>query len=453
MSDETSSKFDFDLGFQKKILGLYLRDGVFAAKVKDLLKPEYFVNDAHASLLAILQRFQKTFRALPDRSSFAELLRDEVAAKRLRKEQLVEVATLVGEIFSPAFTAEITNPGFVEAKVADFAKQRAIEEAMVASVGLLESGKVTRFSDIAEQMKKALAVGISQDGDRYDYFKEIDSRTTAREEIKAGKVIKTGISTGYTSIDAELYHMGWGRKELSCIMGPAKSGKSMSLGDFTKNASILGYNTLYVSLEVSKVIIANRLDAAISDTMMKDLNMNPMAVDAAVRKIGATSGALELRDAASGTFKPSHLQRMLERYRDEGIIFDLVTVDYADIMAAEYPTDRLQDNLRSIYIDLRALMHEWNVAGLTATQTNREGAKSLTGKATDVGDDFNKVRTVDILIGINATEAEVAAGEARLYWAASRNTRSGFTLKVKQNREKMQFINSVVGELGKKGVS
>lgn len=154
-----------------------------------------------------------------------------------------------------------------------------------------------------------------------------------------------------------------------------------------------------------------------------------------------------MRDFASGTLKVSQLHRIIEDYRNDGILFDLIIVDYADIMAGEYKAENLRDNLREIYIDLRALAHEFDCAVLTATQTNRDGAKAITAKATDVGDDFNKIRTADVVIGINVTDAEKQAGEARLYWAVSRNTEDGFTLRIKQDRSRMKFIKQVLGRV------
>jgi replicative DNA helicase len=296
-------------------------------------------------------------------------------------------------------------------------------------------------------MKDAVSVGVTNDGGDYDYFEEIKNRTQERHDLKAGKVTRSGITTGYAALDAYLYHMGWGRKELSCIMGAAKAGKSMSLGDFGKNASMAGYNVFYDSLEVAKEIIASRVDAALSDTMMKDLHKDPDKIKAEIEAIAAKSGKFKMRDHASGTLKPSQLMRLLEQYRADGIIFDLVIVDYADIMAAEYRSDSLQENLRTIYVDLRAIAYEANCALLTATQTNRDGAKAATAKATDVGDDWNKARTVDLMLGINATDPEKAAGEARLTWLLARNGESGFSLGIKQDRSKMQFITKILGKV------
>ncbi|MDE4297070.1 DnaB-like helicase C-terminal domain-containing protein [Phaeobacter gallaeciensis] len=436
---EEAATYDFDEAFQERIATMMVRDTTFALRANDLIQPEYFTTEATQNIMRVVQEHLKVYRTAPDISLMPMLIKDAVNAKRIRKDTVPEIRDLLKRIMH----GTTANPGFVMDRVSDFAKHQAMEHAILDSVGLLEKGE---FAKIAERMKSALAVGDVNDGEDYDYFKEIESRTKQREDIAAGKVVKTGITSGYSAIDAHLYHAGWGRKELSCVMGPAKSGKSLSLGDFCKNASLAGYNVLYVSLEVAKEIISNRIDAALSSTMMNELHKHPDDVKTAIQKAEAGAGIFKLQDRPSGTMKPSHLQRMIEKYRAEGIIFDLIAVDYADIMASEYRSDDLRENLRTIYIDLRALAHEYNVAMLTATQTNRDGAKSVTAKATDVGDDWNKARTVDILIGINATDAEKRAGEARLYWALSRNTEDGFTLRIKQNRQKMQFIEKVLGK-------
>ena len=146
-----------------------------------------------------------------------------------------------------------------------------------------------------------------------------------------------------------------------------------------------------------------------------------------------------------GSLKPSGLNRLIKKCRSDGLIFDLISVDYANIMAAEYRSDRLQDNLREIFKDLRAIVFEQNVAILTATQTNREGAKATTAKATNVGDGFNKVRTVDLLLSINTSDEEIKDGKPRFYFAASRNTRMGQTLEIEQDRERMHFIKKIIG--------
>lgn len=436
-----TAQFEFDQSFQTKVAALVMRDTNFAMNTKDLIKPEYFTEDAAGALVRIVHEHVKVYRAVPDMKILPTILKDEIAAKRIRSDMVDPIKKMVRTIL----TTDLSNPAFVQDKVTDFAKHQAVEGAIMSILPLLEKGK--DWAKIGQLMKDAVSIGSVTDGGDYDYFDEIRNRTQERHDLKSGKVIRSGITTGYAAIDAYLYHMGWGRKELSCVMGAAKAGKSMSLGDFGKNASMAGYNVFYDSLEVAKEIIAARVDAALSDTMMRDLHKDPDKVEAAIKAIAAKSGKFKMRDHASGTLKPSQLNRLLEQYRADGIIFDLVIVDYADIMAAEYRSDSLQENLRTIYVDLRAIAYEANCALLTATQTNRDGAKASTAKATDVGDDWNKARTVDLMLGINATDAEKAANEARLTWLLARNGESGFSLSLKQDRSKMQFITKVLGKV------
>lgn len=439
MSDEeTGPSYQFDENFQTKIVAIFARDTSFAKRVSELIKPEYFTNAGVAEFFRICQNHLTRFGNSPDRTTLLKIIGDLRAAGKLRDDVFGDVK----QTFIDVTKANITNAEYVANEVEIFARQRAIEEAMMKSIPLLEKGDFTKIREI---MTSAMQVGLADDFADYDYYGEIASRTARRDDIANGVVNRQGITTGYDKIDCHLYHNGWGRRELSCMMGPAKSGKSLSLGDFGKNASLAGYNVLYVSLEVAKEIISDRIDAALSDTLMTEMVNDRAKVEAAILRAHANAGEFRVIDFPSGTLKVSALERVLDKYRDKGVVFDLVIVDYADIMAPEHRGEDLRDALRQIFIDLRAMAHKYNIAVLTATQTNRDGAKAVTAKATDVGDDWNKARTVDILIGINATEQEKQVGEARLYWALSRNTADGFSITIKQDRAKMQFIKSVIG--------
>ena len=438
--DSAGAQFEFDDAFQNKITALFMRDTQFARRCKDLIDPSYFTDQANGALIAMIKSHLEVHKSVPDLRILPQLVKDARDAKKLRDDLLPDVKVMIRN----ALKADLSNSSYVQDKVREFARNQAMEQAILESALLHQKGD---YKKIAEIMKRALAVGTQTDDGDYDYFEEISNRTKVREDFLAGKIIKSGISTGYSEIDAYLYHNGWGRKEMSLIMGAAKAGKSLSLGEFTKNASLMGYNTAYLSLEVSKEIISDRLDANISDTAMRLLKDNPKAVEAKIRAAQAKAGALRIRDYPPGYLKPSAIQRIIENYRAEGMVLDLLSVDYADIMAPEYRSDNQIENFRAIYIDLRALAVEHNLALLTATQTNRSGAAAHTSKMTDVAEDFNKIRTADIVLGINATEDERRDGEARLTWVASRNTEDGFSIRIKQDRERLKFLTKVLGRV------
>jgi replicative DNA helicase len=180
---------------------------------------------------------------------------------------------------------------------------------------------------------------------------------------------------------------------------------------------------------------------------MKYAELAPHASDVheRIQSVMKEAGALKIHEFPSGSMTPKDLNRLINKYKSMGLNFDLVVVDYADLMI---PTHRMNDtieNSKRIYVDLRGIAQEHNLAMLTGTQTNREGMKAAVAKMTDVADDINKARTCDLLLSINASEDEVARNEARLYFAASRNQAGNRTIRIKQDLERGKFVAKVLG--------
>jgi replicative DNA helicase len=273
----------------------------------------------------------------------------------------------------------------------------------------------------------------------------IDIRTGERLSRAAGKLPPTGITTGFRAIDEILYHRGWGKRELSVILGGAKAGKTTMLMEFGASAIAAGYNVLYVTLEVAANIIGERLDANISQRAMMELHLHPHEVRSKVKEFMKKAGKFILHEFPTGSMTVSDLRRLVERYKSRGIKFDLVIVDYADLMAPERYTDSNIENSKSVYVNLRGYAMQEDLAILTATQTNRDGYKAAVAKAEHVSEDFNKIRIADLVISINRTEEERASNQARLFFAASRNQAGNFTIRIEQDLDRMKGISKILG--------
>jgi replicative DNA helicase len=437
MSD-SEEKFEFDAEFQTRVAVLTCRSIDFVNRVGHLIKPDYFENAGEAILVNLTLKYFERHRGLPDRPIMAEIVKKARANKIIRDDVLV----LVKEAFVSIFdTKDVTGREYVEERIVEFARHQATTAAIYKSVELVQRGE---FAKVEKYIREAVEIGINEDGGAYDYYSNIALRTSKRLDDAAGTKPPRGITTGHRKLDEILYHMGWGRKELTTIMGGPKSGKTTALIGFAKAASLAKFNVLYATLEVSADIVGERLDASISDTQIKELGKKIKDVEAKVEAMARSAGKLVLHEYPSGTFSPKMLRALLDRYEAKGQRFDLVVVDYADIMAPNHRYEDVIENSKSIYVDLRAIAQEKNIAMLTATQTNRDGHKATVAKAEHVAEDFNKVRTVDLMISINITDEERSKGEARLYFAASRNQESGFTLFIKQDISKMKFIEAIL---------
>lgn len=432
----TAETYDFGEEFQTLILGYLFRDVSFNVHTDGLIKPQYFTTEVHAALAALGTEYFTTYKNVPSRASMNVLLKEAFDKKRLKVELKAEVLTVV----KAAFEEELKDEEYVSKQVVKFAKKQELTHAILKCADLIDKND---FDPVEEIITKATLVGQNEDAEQYDFWQEADNRMKLRQAIISGLVGPTGITTGFKEVDEALYHKGWGRKELTVLMGPAKSGKSMALVTFGMKAALAGYNVLYVSLEVNKNIIADRLEANLSGVKMNDLPTKmKQAHDASI--IAATrAGHLKVHDFASGSFTNNQLRRLLHRYAAAGIKFDLVIVDYADLMAPDRVSNEPRENSRLIYVGLRGIAHEFNCALLSATQTNRAGFKAATGDMEHVAEDINKVRTVDLMISLNRDEVEKENNEARLFLAASRNQQSKM-VKVKTDIGSSRYIESVL---------
>lgn len=441
MSEELE-KFQFDDTFQTTIVALLCRDNDFHVRTDGLIKPEYFANELEAGIASCFMEHFAKYRTIPrGKGPVTEVIKDGILKRKFRKGVVHEIPAMLSLLNEVV----IKDKDFVIDKVAEFARHQALKRAILDSVDLIEKGK---FDEVETSVKRASEVGVVETEEGYDYFEAVEERKTYREDLLTGKISKSGITTGIEIMDSILYHGGWGRKELSIFMGGPKSGKTMALIDSARAACFAGYNVLYVTLEVSAKIIAERLDANISEIGLGALGMNAAEVAAKVEAARAGSGVFRIHEFPTGSLTPKALARLLHHYKAKGTSFDLVVLDYADLMAPNSRSNDTIDNSKQIYVGLRAIAQMENVALLSATQTNREGFQQAVQRMEHVSDDINKARIVDLLISINAMEDEKARHEARLYFAASRNQEDGVTIRVKQALERGKFIAMVLGKEG-----
>lgn len=433
--------YDFDEDFEDKIVALVLRDVQFNIRTQGLINPEYIRNMAGSALVGLVNTYWSKYKSLPSRPVLKRLLDISIAKKRIREDMREDIEAAIEN----ADTTDISDRDFVVDEVASFAKHQAIINAIGKSVDIIGD---RRFDEVEREMKAAFLVGANEGSEGHDALDDIDERVRRRKEVASG-VIKPGITTGCPELDARLSAKGFGRKELSVLLGPAKRGKSFGLLNFAASAQLAGFNVLFITLENSIEVTMDRYDAFISQIKTAEIEEQIDEVADLVReRLEDVEGRLKVEKFPIGRFSPADLRRLLEKYRSQGIIFDEIVVDYWCIMQASAPSGDAIEDSKSIGQELRAIAEDEDAAMVTAIQSNREGFKAHTATAEHAAEDFNKVRLADVMFSINADDDEKAAGEARIYMAAVRNMEGGYVLNIKQDLSRATFIKRVVGSGG-----
>ena len=437
----------FDEAFQEQLAAHYLRDDQFVASVGDLVSPDYFDNETLAALIAVQSIYLERYGATCTLKTYVQVMNKLIASKRVKIADMTEAKRLLGILHNHS----LKDRQFVIDTIAEFARNQALGNSTMVLADALDSGDQSKISKALAEVEQAKDVGATDSMVAMDFTTSRKDRQNARAQRAAGGYTNGGITTGHEDLDAKLTpHRGWGRKELNILMAPPKGGKTAGMIHFCRKAVDAGFRVFYASCEVSEDIIGDRLDANISGVPMGELESKSAIVDKEVEKWEQKPGLgyMKVQAFPIRTLKVSDLKRILMKYKAQGIEFDLIAVDYLGIMKPEVHHQEKRHGLAEIGQDLRALATIFNAAVLTAYQTNREGtrkAKSYVSDGTDAADDYEVVRTADVLITINADEDMRQNGEVILYFSEMRNAESGLKLRYKQNLTNMRFLETFEG--------
>ena len=269
-----------------------------------------------------------------------------------------------------------------------------------------KTGKKSR-GQIPKLLQDALSVSFDSDlGHDYleDYEERFDFFHNPQLHIPFGIDILDNITKG-----------GVIKKTLNCFMAPPNVGKSLVLCHFAAHHLSLGYNVLYITLEMAEEYIAQRIDANLFDVPLDMLESLPL--DSFKKKIEnikkKTKGKLIIREYPTSCAGASHFRYLLDELKlKEDFIPDVVYIDYLNICVSsrlKYGVNTGTYNyVKSVTEELRGLAKEAEVPILTATQTNRDGAKNDDFDETHTSDSFGTIMTMDLILAIISTE-ELAA--------------------------------------------
>jgi replicative DNA helicase len=133
----------------------------------------------------------------------------------------------------------------------------------------------------------------------------------------------------------------------------------------------------------------------------------------------------------SGTLTMAMLNALLDKLeRVDGFVPDLLILDYPDLMALD--RNNLRISLGSLFVSLRGVAGQRNLALVTATQGGKEAAMANTVNATHVSEDYSKIFTADTIVTYSQTPKEKKSGLARLFVAAARASKDGFIVLISQ---------------------
>lgn len=302
---------------------------------------------------------------------------------------------------------------YCSAEIEKFCKHSAMRKASNALPALITEGK---YAEAEEMVKNAVMVSLTNElGLRY--FEDVDARLQRmlNENPTA--------PTNWDDIDDALFG-GISRKEMLLVSANSGGGKSLVLANLGFNFISNGLNVLYISLELSEDVVAQRFDTMFTGISRKVWKDNVEEISTRITKEGENNGILDIIQMPSGTTAYQIRAYLKEFNLHYGMMPDMLILDYLDNMS---PNERVSaDNVfekdKRSSEQLRQIGVDYNMFIATASQLNRSAVGAVDHDHSQIAGGISKINVADVYWSIVFNESLRAMGKIIFILQKTRNS-------------------------------
>lgn len=420
MTQNTDTLTKFGTSFQTKCLAGILTDKTFLERIMDIVRVEFFENQAHQWILEAILNYFTEYKDLPTIDVFKHKLDSLDSDKILR-------AAVIDQLRSVHVKQNDTDLKYIREQFLEFCINQNLKSAIIESAELLRSGD---YEKIKHTVDEALKAGMERD-DGHDYLSEIEERleNDCRNTVK----------TNWECVD-NLMDGGLGVGELGVVAGPAGSGKSWLLNRLGAEAMKQGKNVVHFTLELGQKYVGRRYDCCFTGIDFQQINRaseDPSItaqVKSTITEIQKNGGWLKIKYFPIKTVSALSLKNYIDRIQTiTGEKVDLMVVDYADILrpVSSEKNSNSYSEAGGIYEELRGVAGELQIPCWTASQTNRGSAQEDIIEAGSISDSFRKIMTADFVMSLSRKTEDKLQNTARFHVIKNRFGADGITFASK----------------------
>ena len=384
------------------------------AVCKSIVKSDYF-NPEYRKAVDFIHKYYDNYNALPTP--------DQVSAETSVALKLHEVTR--------------DQVSYCSDEVEQFCKRKAIEHAVLASPALIDKGD---YGQVEQLVKDAISVSLNRDMG-LSYFAD----PLGRLEELTKEAQRT--PTMWKSVD-DLMNGGLARTELLLLSANSGGGKSITLANLAENFLFQNLNVLYISLELSEEMIAQRFDTMFTGVPTVNWKAKYKDIASTLTNIGKEVGKLTIKRMHVGTNANAIRAYLKEFELTNGYLPDLLIVDYLDIMGPNQhvSADNISEKDKQASEQLRDILFDYNMFGATASQQNRSAIDAQELNHSHIAGGLTKVNTVDWYISIILTPTMKAAGEIGFTFLKSRSSDAvGKTIYLQWDNNSLRIKNPKSG--------
>jgi len=380
------------IDFEKIVLRNIITNEEYMRKVLPFIQKEYF-NGVYAKLFIVLVDLVAKYNKLPSEESFVL----SVQELNLNPEMDRHAQDIIPDIFN----SKEENVEWLVDETENWCQERAIHLAVFESINIID-GKSTVLSknSIPDLLQKALAVSFDTNvghdylvnvEERFDFYHEQEERIPFDLEY-LNTITKGGLPN----------------KTLNIALAGTGVGKSLFMCHHAASCLSLGYDVLYITMEMAEERIAERIDANLLDMPIDRLD--GMDKETFVNKVSEikskTNGNLIIKEYPTGQAHTGHFRALLNELKLKKTFKpDIVFIDYLNICSSSRMKGmggaiNSYSYIKAIAEELRGLAVEFNLPIFSATQTTRSGYGNSDPGLEDTSESFGLPATADLMLAL-----------------------------------------------------
>ena len=378
------------------ILKNLIHNETYTRQVIPFIEPDYFEERSDRIVFEEVAKFLNEY----DKTPTKEVLHIEVEKRvDVTEDEYKTIEQLIS-----ALDTEVSESKWLLDTTEEWCKQRAIYLALIKSIQIADGQDEHKKPEaIPAILSDALAVGFDQhvghdyiddSEDRYAYYHRVENKIPFDLEY-LNKITSGGISD----------------KTLNIALAGTGVGKSLFMCHVASSCLVQGKNVLYITLEMAEEKIAERIDANLLDTNIKDITELPEKIfNKKITNLSKkTEGKLIVKEYPTASAHCGHFKSLLQELKlKKSFSPDIIFVDYLNICASSRYRSAVNVNsysyVKAIAEELRGLAVEFSLPIVSATQTTRSGFASSDPNLTDTSESFGLPATADLMFALISTE-------------------------------------------------
>lgn len=404
-------KFQFDTEYQESLLQYTVtdRNGYRALQLYD---DTYFTLLEHQIIAKSLKDFFKRKKRIPQSKS---LLREQLRKMFMTRDFInalsQEDKDNITKIVNKIYKGPVKDGDEIFESAIKFAQYIKLKDT-IEKVNLNDFSHYDKF---AKEVTKSISIG--------NEFKE-ENGILLIQGIKdrqyRRKFHDDIIPTPFWQLNKLSNGGGYSYGTVIVIIGPEKEFKTGTLINVARHYMRHRKKVLYIDLENGEDALALRLEQSIMNMDKKEIlsGEHDQKVLKQFRKYQRLGGEVDIKRMSAYTTTCNDIQAYIDQqYRQHGIVYNSLIIDYGALMAAISGNKDDTQRISDVYIDIKNLAKNNKFETVwTANHIIREAQKRFSTKfiSTDTAKCIDIVRHVDVALGFNRNEVDKATNLARL---------------------------------------